>query len=28
MPEHMANTWDFFGWRPSDHPVDPFEDQE
>ena len=22
----MARTWDLFGWRPEDAPVDPFED--
>ena len=26
LPEHMARTWDFFGWDTSEHPVDPFED--
>ena len=25
-PEHMARTWDLFGWRPEDAPFDPFED--
>ncbi len=24
MPKHMRDTWDFFGWRPSDFPDDPF----
>ncbi len=26
LPEHMARTWDLFGWRPDDAPFDPFED--
>ena len=26
LPEHMARTWDLFGWRPEDAPDDPFED--
>ena len=26
LPEHMARTWDLFGWRPGDVPEDPFED--
>ena len=26
LPEHMARTWDLFGWRPADAPDDPFED--
>ncbi|MEL6608613.1 MAG: RluA family pseudouridine synthase [Pseudomonadota bacterium] len=26
LPEHMARTWDQFGWRAADVPVDPFED--
>lgn len=25
LPEHMARTWDLFGWRPGDAPDDPFE---
>ena len=25
LPEHMARTWDLFGWRPEDAPADPFE---
>lgn len=25
LPEHMARTWDAFGWSPSDAPDDPFE---
>ena len=25
LPEHMARTWDLFGWRPSETPDDPFE---
>jgi 23S rRNA pseudouridine955/2504/2580 synthase len=24
LPEHMARTWDLFGWRPEDAPEDPF----
>jgi len=28
MPEHMANSWDFFGWRAEDAAADPFEDEE
>jgi 23S rRNA pseudouridine955/2504/2580 synthase len=27
LPEHMARTWDLFGWRPEDAPPDPFEDR-
>ena len=27
LPEHMARTWDLFGWRPDDAPGDPFEDR-
>jgi 23S rRNA pseudouridine955/2504/2580 synthase len=27
LPEHMARTWDLFGWRPADAPDDPFEDE-
>lgn len=26
LPEHMARSWDFFGWREGDAPADPFED--
>lgn len=26
LPEHMARTWDTFGWTPGDAPADPFED--
>lgn len=26
LPEHMARTWDLFGWRPQDAPEDPFDD--
>lgn len=26
LPEHMARTWDLFGWRPDDAPPDPFEE--
>ena len=25
LPEHMARTWELFGWRPADAPADPFE---
>jgi 23S rRNA pseudouridine955/2504/2580 synthase len=28
LPEHMARTWEMFGWRPSDAGADPFEDLE
>jgi len=28
LPEHMANTWDFFGFDVKGAPVDPFEDGE
>ena len=28
LPEHMAKTWDLFGWRPGDAPEDPFEAPE
>ena len=24
LPEHMARTWELFGWRPGDAPADPF----
>lgn len=27
LPEHMARTWELFGWQPSDVPADPFEDE-
>ena len=27
LPEHMARTWELFGWRPEDAPDDPFEDR-
>jgi 23S rRNA pseudouridine955/2504/2580 synthase len=27
LPEHMARTWDLFGWRPADAIPDPFEDR-
>lgn len=27
LPEHMARTWDLFGWRPDDVPADPFEER-
>jgi 23S rRNA pseudouridine955/2504/2580 synthase len=27
LPDHMARTWRFFGWRPEDAPEDPFEDE-
>jgi 23S rRNA pseudouridine955/2504/2580 synthase len=26
LPDHMARTWELFGWRPGDAPADPFED--
>ncbi len=26
LPEHMARTWELFGWRPQDASADPFED--
>ncbi len=25
LPEHMARTWELFGWRAKDAPADPFE---
>ena len=25
LPEHMARTWELFGWRPEDAPADPLE---
>ncbi|MEO0682721.1 MAG: RluA family pseudouridine synthase [Pseudomonadota bacterium] len=25
LPEHMARTWQLFGWRPEEAPEDPFE---
>ena len=28
LPEHMANTWDFFGFDVASAPADPFEDEE
>ena len=28
LPEHMARTWEMFGWRPGDAPADPFEEAE
>lgn len=28
MPEHMKNSWDFFGWQASEAAADPFEDEE
>jgi 23S rRNA pseudouridine955/2504/2580 synthase len=28
LPEHMARTWELFGWRPQDAAADPFEDRE
>ena len=27
LPEHMARTWELFGWRPEDAPDDPFEER-
>ncbi len=26
LPEHMARSWDTFGWAPGDVPADPFEE--
>ncbi|MGR3490434.1 MAG: RluA family pseudouridine synthase [Shimia sp.] len=26
LPEHMARTWQQFGWSPNDVPTDPFEE--
>ncbi len=26
LPEHMARTWNLFGWRPEDAAADPFEE--
>jgi len=26
LPDHMARTWDLFGWTPADVPVDPFDE--
>ncbi len=28
LPEHMARTWEMFGWRPQDAAPDPFEVEE
>jgi 23S rRNA pseudouridine955/2504/2580 synthase len=28
LPEHMARTWDLFGWRPEDAAADPFADED
>ncbi|MDO5603723.1 MAG: RluA family pseudouridine synthase [Paracoccus sp. (in: a-proteobacteria)] len=28
LPEHMARTWETFGWRAEDAPADPFEDMQ
>ncbi|KAA9010636.1 RluA family pseudouridine synthase [Histidinibacterium aquaticum] len=28
LPEHMARTWDYVGWRAADAPADPFEEIE
>ncbi|GGA31395.1 RluA family pseudouridine synthase [Neptunicoccus cionae] len=28
LPDHMAQTWDFFGFDPAEAPSDPFEEQE
>lgn len=28
MPKHMAQSWDFMGWRERDVPVDPFDQDE
>ncbi len=27
LPDHMARTWRFFGWRPEDAAADPFEEE-
>jgi 23S rRNA pseudouridine955/2504/2580 synthase len=27
LPDHMARTWKFFGWRPEDAPENPFEEE-
>lgn len=27
LPEHMARTFELFGWRPADAAADPFEDR-
>lgn len=27
LPEHMANSWNFFGWREEDAASDPFEEE-
>lgn len=26
LPDHMAQSWNLFGWRATDVPTDPFED--
>ena len=26
LPDHMARTWEMFGWRAEDVPADPFEE--
>ncbi|WP_118133760.1 RluA family pseudouridine synthase [Oceanicella sp. SM1341] len=28
LPEHMARTWEFFGWDPREAAADPFEELE
>ncbi|KMW58037.1 Ribosomal large subunit pseudouridine synthase C [Candidatus Rhodobacter oscarellae] len=28
LPDHMARSWETFGWNPSDVPSDPFEELE
>ncbi|QDL90584.1 RluA family pseudouridine synthase [Paroceanicella profunda] len=28
LPEHMAHTWEMFGWNPRDAAADPFEELE
>ena len=28
LPDHMARTWEVFGWDPRDYPGDPFEELE
>ncbi|MEL6792749.1 MAG: RluA family pseudouridine synthase, partial [Pseudomonadota bacterium] len=25
LPDHMARTWTYFGWREDDAPIDPFD---
>lgn len=28
LPEHMARSWEMFGWHEGDVPLDPFEDED